>query len=240
MIKFFLFFSNDSLIIPILILGIIWLNKEIFYHAICLLLLSMIYSHALKVSFQISSPLYGFVFPSGHMLASTVFYGWIAYQYKNIILSILTAALLIGVAISLVHANYHEYFHVVGGFFFAILLMIAYQYILLKKPLWINRFSIIVATILMLYIYLKIGAISASSWLGYYALIGFIFSSAVFQEKALLKKSNMIKIFISILSFLAIFSIGYIFKFIDAPVYLFQLKWLFIGISIPCISVIQK
>jgi hypothetical protein len=41
--NFFLAFSNDILIIPIIILGFIWLNRVVFYHASCIILLSMLF-----------------------------------------------------------------------------------------------------------------------------------------------------------------------------------------------------
>ena len=126
-IKFFLFMSHDSMIIPLIILGFIWVNKEIFCHSIYVLLISMIFSYALKVHFKIESPSYGLIFPSGHMLSSTALYGWLAYKLNNIIVRILALCLLTGIAISLVYSGYHNYYDVAAGGFFAAILLILYD-----------------------------------------------------------------------------------------------------------------
>lgn len=43
--KFFLSFSHDIVIIPLLILGYIWLNREVFFNAIYLILVSILPYH---------------------------------------------------------------------------------------------------------------------------------------------------------------------------------------------------
>ena len=66
---FFLHFSHESIIVPMVIIGCIWANRGTFSHVICLVLSSMILSASLKYTFKIPlSPhlgIDGFAFPSG-------------------------------------------------------------------------------------------------------------------------------------------------------------------------------
>jgi len=50
---FFLTFSHDTIIIPLIIIGYIWIDRKVFFHGICLLLTSMLLNLALKITFQI-------------------------------------------------------------------------------------------------------------------------------------------------------------------------------------------
>ncbi len=235
--NFFLLFSQDIVIIPMVILGFIWFNRNVFYHAICLILLSMLFSAALKVSFQkISS--YGFCFPSGHMQAAVVFYGWLAYKFENRFLRIATLILLGGIGGSLFYLNYHDCVDILGGIFFAIIFLWGYVFALgitKRNMMWMTLFF---ASAFMLYIYLRYNQILPHLWLAYYALIGFTFSVRIFEQKIDLK-SIAHKILATILCFLIILISHSIFQapFIhDLPAYLYQMKWIFIGISIPCSS----
>lgn len=151
--NFFLLFSNDIVIITLLVLGLIWLNRIIFHHAVCILLISMLYSATLKLFFQVSSPLYGYVFPSGHMLATTALYGWLTINYKNKILYLMASIILIGVATSLVYKGYHETYHVIGGFISAAILLFIYCFLFKKNAGALDVLNIIFAN-LALFLYL--------------------------------------------------------------------------------------
>ncbi len=235
--NFFLLFSHDTVIIPMVIIGFIWIKRNIFYHAICLILLSMLFSAALKVSFQKISP-YGFCFPSGHMQAAVVLYGWLAYKFENRLLRIGTLILLSGIGISLVYLDYHDYLDVLGGIFFAVIVLWVYISVLRKMKHDMLWMSISLATLFMLYIYLRYGQIIPHLWLAYYALIGFTLSVKIFEQKIDLRNITH-KILATILCFLIILITHSIFQshfLLSLPAYLYQMKWLLIGISIPCSS----
>ena len=112
--SFFLSFSHDTVIIPFVIIGYIWLDRNLFFNAICLILLSIIFNSALKITFQIPlSPLLnkeGFAFPSGHMMSSAVLYGWILLHTQNLFYRTSIIIVLFGIAFSLVHCGYHNYY----------------------------------------------------------------------------------------------------------------------------------
>ena len=231
-IKLFLSFSNEPMIIPLIILGYIWINKEIFYHSICILLVSMIFSYTLKTYFKIESPIYGLIFPSGHMLCSTSLYGWIAYKMNNIIVRISSLCLLAGIALSLVYKGYHNYYDVIAGVFFSVILIIVYNYMSRNKSYITTIISLLFISLSMIYIYISNGKIPGNLWLAYYAFVGFSFSAEIFKNRNTLV-TKIERILASLSFFLSIYLIHYIFRFIEAPNYIFQLKWLLIGFSLP-------
>ncbi len=154
--EFFLSFSHSFIIAPLLIIGLIWLDRTIFLQVICLVLLSMILNIALKETFQIPLAAWlhkpGFAFPSGHMQTTAVLYGWLAYQYRNVFIRIATLILLTGIGMSLVYFGYHNYFDVLGAIFFASILLFFYAQILKRYPAELPFLIIITGTLLMLYI----------------------------------------------------------------------------------------
>lgn len=229
-VKIFLEFSHDTIIIPMIVIGFIWFDRNIFYHATCLILLSILLNFILKISFQKTSP-YGFSFPSGHMQSSVVLYGWLAYSFKNYFLRAVITLLLVGIGGSLVYSGYHDYYDVLGGVFFAIVILSVYYLALQKMKHKMLYLSIGLASFLILYIYLVFNQILPHLWLAYYALIGFAISFKISDQKI---KSN--KVIASILCFLIIFIIQRVFQLqtlSNLPIYLSQLQWLLIGFSVP-------
>ena len=199
----------------------------------------MIFSYSLKVYFNIESPIYGLIFPSGHMLCSTSLYGWMAYKLNNLIVRILSLFLLIGIAISLVYSGYHNYYDVAAGVFFSIILIILYDYILHNKANIVTMITILFTSLAMAYIYFSTGKLLPHLWLAYYTFIGFSCSSVIFNKIDILI-NKFEKILASFSFFLSMYFIHYIFSFIEAPNYIFQLKWLLIGFSLPFYCFLSK
>lgn len=118
--RFFLFFSNVYMIIPLLILGFVWGPREVFRQAIYILFFSMIVNMFLKSLFQVPLPAVlgkGFAFPSGHMQASATLYGflfcqvtcYIACNVRKAQLGVCLTILLLGIGWGLVHFDYHNW-----------------------------------------------------------------------------------------------------------------------------------
>ena len=235
----FLIFSDDFIIIPLFILGFIWYDRTIFYHVACLILLSILLNVALKVSFQVPlSPLLnkkGFAFPSGHMQLVTVFYGWLAYQIKNKWLTSLIIVLLIGIAFSLVHFNYHNYYDIIGGVIVAVLLLSFYLIALLKVPQKLPWFCLALATLLMIYIAFYYGQIEFYVWTAYYTLCGFVVAEKIAGKK-MIEMLRAHKLLATLLCFLIVGLIHTFFRYEVGPyyaVYIYELQWLLIGFFIP-------
>jgi undecaprenyl-diphosphatase len=127
--RFCLSFSHATVIIPLAVLGFLFLDRQVFFHAVTVLLFSIVINWALKVTFQISvDPDKGkglFLFPSGHMQTSCVFYGWLWCAYPHLFARTLNAAVLCGIGTSLVYFGYHSTFDVFGGLFFGFILIMS-------------------------------------------------------------------------------------------------------------------
>lgn len=157
--NFFLSFSHETVIIPLILIGCIGKNRKIFFHAICLILFSIIVNIALKVTFQVPLPptlnKTGFAFPSGHMQSSVVFYGWFYRFLEKLWLKLFILILLAGIGLGLVHFGYHNYKDVLGGIFFGCLLLFSYGWCQKKFKEKTVFLALIIFSIFLI-IYIKI------------------------------------------------------------------------------------
>lgn len=235
----FLQVNREYVILPFLIVGFIWLNRNLFFHVICITLLGIVYNGVLKVTFKV--PLAShlgksdwYAFPSGHMQLATVLYGWIAYQLKNPYIRILVAIVLTGVGISLVQLGFHTYFDSFGGLISGLVLIAVY--VVLSSNMKENLHLILLglSSSLMLYFYWKYGSIRGQ-WVAYYGLVGFIVSDRLFAYKT---KSNLTiinKIFATVLAFSLMYSIRYLYPMVihNVPPSIYNLQWAIVGMVLP-------
>lgn len=229
--NFFLNFSHDTVIIPFMIIGYIWLKKDMFFEAICLILLSMIINYALKVTFKIplnpELKIDGYAFPSGHMQSAFVFYGWLAFRYKSAVLSILVGFLLFAIGWGLVYMGYHNIYDILGGIFFAALWMVIFwKFRQFSKRQYIIFISL--GLFLISYIHIM-DRILPHIYIAIYSLVGFVLAYGKGVKK---EYSNRIKFFSTILCFASIFCLKVIFTmeiFLSLPIFIYQLQWVIIG-----------
>ena len=253
----FLAFSHDTIIIPLVILGYIWLDKKVFYSAICLVLFNMIFSAALKATFQVplapSIGKAGFAFPSGHMQSAFVLYGWLMSKTHKMFIRLIMLVILAGIAVSLVHFGFHNYYDILGAIFFGGILLLIYQKLLSKYEFslsWSIFFSSTIMIVYIAYVY----RIESHLWMAYYGLIGIMFSEKTFSN---LKDSNqsflnnkkpttknvISKIVATIFCFGAFFLIKIVFAsecMSDLPGVVSQLQWALISFCIPLSRVVMN
>jgi undecaprenyl-diphosphatase len=173
---FFLFFDNLQWIACYILMGFIFINRTLFYHATCILCISIIFNVALKCTFQI--PLLptvhhpGFAFPSGHMQLATVFYGWLGLHTRHHKLHLLIITLLSGIGFGLVYLGYHTWFDVLGAVFFAGLIIGLYQILLLQKIKFLNMTwtNLSITSLAMLYIAYRY-TIPSYAWFAFSTLV---------------------------------------------------------------------
>ena len=235
--KLFLSFSHETIILPFVILGYIWLDRKIFYHAICLVLISMLWNHALKVTFRVpmahSVGKAGFAFPSGHMQLATVIYGWLFTKASSNVIKAILIGILIGIAYSLVHMGYHNYFDIIGALIFAALLLLVYSLFSKQNVKLQSVIVIVLASMLMIYSEFMHG-IAAHLWMAYYGLIGIIISEQLFASK-ISTKTVPAKIIATVLCFAALSVIKLLFAtgpLALLPAFIGQLQWAMIGFCI--------
>ncbi|MBN8511996.1 MAG: phosphatase PAP2 family protein [Rickettsiales bacterium] len=234
--KLFLSFSHETVILPLIIIGYIWFNQNVFFQAICLLLSSMLLNAALKVTFKI--PLNpelgktGFAFPSGHMQSTTVFYGWLYSHFKNFKFRIFIIFILSGVGYSLVYNRFHNYLDVFGALFFGILLILSARLVIKKYPKIYDLICITFASLLMLYIYLM-NTLTNYNWMVYLALIGIIFSHRIFVKAFDIVLTKRLKLLNTLIAILLVGCIKMMFGLIDQNNVIYTLQWLLVGLSLP-------
>jgi len=140
--NFFLFFSKEIAIIPAFLLGYYFYNRKVFFYSLVLTLFGLIVAAFLKSFFKI--PLLphlgeGWSFPSGHMFTAVTFWGFLALQLRNKIMSTLVITLLIGIGCSLVYCNYHIFIDVLAAVFFSLILITLYRILLNMSSLGNNE-----------------------------------------------------------------------------------------------------
>ena len=230
-------FSKEALIVPLLIIGYIWVDRRVFYHATCLIMLSILLNAALKITFQMPliKGLKGFAFPSGHMQQSAVLYGWLASSYRSKILRIVIACLLSLIATGLIYFGYHTLYDVLGGLFVAIIIIAFYKTMIHKTPNLLQLFTIVVACLLLIYIFAYYREIPAHIMTTFVILISFIATQHIFGNNKVTPGVGR-KIISTIIAFTIILATKLLFStelFIELPFILKQIEWIMIGMVIP-------
>jgi undecaprenyl-diphosphatase len=235
--RIFLSFSHDTIIIPLVILGYIWLDQRIFFNAICILLVSILLNFSLKITFQVpllpSLNKSGFAFPSGHMQSSAALYGWLITKLRPVY-KIPLIGLLIGIGLSLIHFGYHSYIDILGALLFGGLLIYLYSFLERNCKQLLHPIILSFSTFLVVYIAFR-NEVENHLWMSYFALIGIIVSERLFGEEKS-KKSLKNKVFATVICFTSLFIIKVLFEsevtLSITPLFR-QTKWALIGFSIP-------
>lgn len=230
----FLFFSTEIFIIPFVVIGYIWKDKDVFLNVICLILISSIINATLKATFAIplnpSLGIEGFAFPSGHMQSSVILYGWFIKNNRKYWLKTLNVILLIGIGFGLVHFGYHDYIDVFGGVFVGISLIMIFSK--LSDIYGIRLLVSLISFGALLLIYLSITyRILEYVWKMYYALLGVVCSTYYFRNRYLIPNLPD-KISATVLLFILLV-ISQLYPITTLLPLLNQIPWIFIGFSIP-------
>ena len=118
---------HEAVLLPLLVSGILWGDRRIFFSSINNLLLAMLLAAALKAYFQVPLAPHldknGFAFPSGHMLAATAFYGGFITITTHKWIRWTLAGNLACIAYALVAQGYHNTNDVAAAACFACLLV---------------------------------------------------------------------------------------------------------------------
>jgi undecaprenyl-diphosphatase len=232
----FLKLGHKEILIPFFISGMIFHKREIYTRALCLFCIIMIFNTLLKNFFKI--PLFphlgpGYAFPSGHMHAAVVFYGYILYRIKDYKIKTIIAISLCGLGFSLVYQRYHNLYDILGAIAFGVVeLMICAHLEKRKKNLAAVAliFSIVIIGIL-----LYMCKIEPHVLLAFYALLGIILGTKIFPEQIsenIFRK--FIALFLTIVLWYAIFMISRTIGLenLKEYYYLSQIKFFFLAMAI--------
>lgn len=175
---FFLIFSHAAFMVTFILWGWATLHRKLFYQASCLLVMSILINFVLKCTFQLPLPTtlnkVGFAFPSGHMQSVVVFYGWLAWKFKQGGIKACVAIIWIGTALSLHYWGYHDYFDLIGGALVGIGFIIFYNALSVYVKQNVSAYLFLLACLLMLYVDIHHGMIPGYVWQAYVILIGLL------------------------------------------------------------------
>lgn len=239
--QFFLYFSHPEIIIPLAILGYIWIERQIFFQAICLIMISMIVNPALKSTFKVplSPELVGdFALPSGHMQLAVILYGWLALNYKNKAFRLSMAAISCAIAFGLTQAGYHNALDIIAAIASGAAVLFAYNYC---KTHFAKRFAPLLigfCALAMAYT-AQMNRIPAHSWLAFYTLVGTLAAQYLLQRfdaNAFQNNRNYIaNMLATIVATAALFVINTAFasqNLANLPLFISQSGWLLIGLAV--------
>lgn len=236
--KIILELTHEVIIIPLIIIGYIWIDKKTFFHGICLMLISILFNAALKATFRVPlSPMLGkdgFAFPSGHMQSATVLYGWLYKWSKNMSVRITLVILLFLIALSLMHFGYHGIQDISAAVFFGLALIFGYAFS--RKRLKESHFFLaLIAFGAGCILYNKlVYRVDPHLWRIYYALLGLLGSEYFFGKKQTLLKRQEGKWLATIVCFFSVAVIHYLFLMLhDMPSAFQPLRWSVIGFFVP-------
>ncbi len=150
----------------------------------------MIFNTLLKDWFKV--PLFphlgtGYAFPSGHMHAATIFYGYLIHTTKDIKIKYGLTTLLSIIGFALIYCRFHDLYDVIGAVGFSIVEIFIFHTISKHlKSKNIDTLILIISTILMtiLYIYYKA---PTHTWMAFYTLLSIVMCMYLFNEN---KKYN--------------------------------------------------
>lgn len=129
----FLLPSNKYFLIPFIIIGLCTTKRSYIFKSLIILLLTLIINPLLKSYWQIPLAPHlgnGFAFPSGHMQAAVVFWGFLAWEIDKAGIYLCVLCGLVGMGFSLVHMGYHQYLDVFGAVIFGLTTLLGYGIIL--------------------------------------------------------------------------------------------------------------
>lgn len=134
--SFFLLFSKYFLLL-LSIFGMYFYNRK-FLIPVLLLSFTVVLTPILKYFFAIPYPAElserlgktGYIFPSGHMQATFVFYGCVFFSLKNTVLRGFLVMIIIGVGFSLIFNKYHNFNDIIGACFFGSCTIFFYKFYL--------------------------------------------------------------------------------------------------------------
>ena len=227
-------FGHVTLILPIIVIGMIFHRRDLYSKAACFLFWVMICNTLLKLLFKV--PLFqhlgpGYAFPSGHMHAASVFYGYMIYKIDNKFATVLLTLLLGAMGFSLVYCHFHDWIDVLGAVGFSIAEILLYHILSYHFGDKIVGIIAIVSSIFVIAVLNVISKIEPHVWLAFYAMVGMEFSLLLIKETKL--KTIWEKLIALLLSVFGIAAVYVLFKYLSFEMpYLSEVRFMFLPLII--------
>ncbi|MDR2766359.1 MAG: hypothetical protein LBB63_02760 [Holosporaceae bacterium] len=185
---FCLKFGHVTFILPFVLLGMIFHRRDLYAKATCFLFFVMIFNTLLKYMFKVQLLPHlgqGYAFPSGHMHAAVVFFGYIVCRSERKAVKVALVLLICCLGFSLVHQRFHDWFDVLGALTFAGAELLIYRYILVnfgEKATAVVALAASLASMVALSVIYKL---EFHVWLAFYGLLGTILSLSFIEDAKL-------------------------------------------------------
>jgi undecaprenyl-diphosphatase len=228
--------GHVDVIILVVVGGMLFHKRNYYETATCFVCFVMIFNQLLKDIFKVPLLAHlgsGYAFPSGHMHAATIFYGYILFRTGNIVVKIALLVLLGLIGFALVHLRFHDWFDVLGAVAFAVTEIGGYAF--LRKRVgekFIGGLALILSLLILLWMHFS-GQIQAHVWLAFYILVSSIICRSLWGGIELTEfKHKMISLLLIFTSLYLLNKLGIWLFYGYQAHYLSQLKFLFLPISI--------
>ena len=227
-------FGHITLILPIIVIGMIFHRRDLYAKAACFLFWVMIFNTLLKLLFKV--PLFphlgpGYAFPSGHMHASSVFYGYMIYKIDNKFAKILLTLLLCSMGFSLVHCHFHDWIDLLGAVGFSVAEIFLYHVLTSHFGDKVVGIFSIISSIFVIAVLNIVYKIEPHVWLAFYAMIGMELSLLLIKETKL--KTISEKLIALLLSVFGIAVVYVVFKYLSFKMpYLSEMRFMFLPLII--------
>jgi len=231
---FFLKFGHITFILPAVVLGMLFHKRDLYAKAVCFLFFVIIFNTLLKHIFKV--PLFphlgdGYAFPSGHMHAATVFYGYIIYKIENKAVRTMLVFLLMIMGFSLIHRHFHDLFDVLGAVGFGASEIIIYHFLWQRFGSKCVAAVALIGSIAIIVTLSIIYKVEYHVWLAFYGLCGTIFSLSAIDD--LKPKRISQKILVLFIIGLLTFFVYVVFRTINfSQPYLSEIKFMLLPIII--------
>jgi undecaprenyl-diphosphatase len=208
-------FGHITFILPFVLLGMIFHDRNLYAKATCFLFLVMIFNTLLKYWFKV--PLFphlgpGYAFPSGHMHAASVFFGYIVYKINSKIMKIALIFVICSLGFSLIHCRFHNMFDVLGALAFAVAEIFIYHLIRRNFGEKCAAVVALAAALLSMACLQQIHRLEFHVVMAFYGLVGTIFSISFIEES---KLRNYSQKFLALgMSVLLITAVYFVFKMV--------------------------
>lgn len=243
----FLFLTAEYFLMAFIIIGYLWLDKDIFLQALKIMLIGMIFNTALKGTFQVPLAAFlnkpGYAFPSGHMQLATTFFGWLALKFQYTSLRIIIALALVGIGMGLVHFGYHNYYDVSAAVFFAALTICGYYKINKDYNNLMPVIMLVVGSLLLIYIGFRFEKMPNHIWMAYYSIVGILLGEKLTVNMQVNDTNWRTKILNTIYCVFGLAVISIFFSkhnFVNTPNYILDIKSLIAGIAMPFLTVSRQ
>ncbi len=244
--EIFLLTSNKIVLVPLTVIGFIFFNRKAWGQALCLYLFTMMFVYTLKIIFKVPlDPAFGvgkYVFPSGVMQSTFVYFGWLFLQTSSQKYKGLITFILAGIACGLLYFGYVGIFDILGAIGFGIVTLYFFNrlaHMPKYKDYPAKTGGILWGIFILLFVLVGLvqGKVALHLWLPFFAFPGFVLSWSLFEKdinnKTFPMGRSILILFTILASALLLNGLMSVFPITIFPPFIINIPWFLIGGCLP-------